>query len=231
MNKKSPEKAPAIVWDKKKTLQLISKYNASPILWDPNCKTYRNRELKTKAFDELAKSMKMSRKEVQRKLHNLRTQYNTEVRKLQKTGKASEVKWEFFDAIKFINVSSRIFDDKCSDQSLDLNTSFSSIEFKDVNSVTPSSGIFRNEEEASRDPTMQFNGYEDPTPRASFRSADVLDDHPTSKSNASLDTSRDDHQIFGDFVGSELRSLSSDFKRKKLRLAIQRAILDVNELP
>lgn len=102
MNKKASPQT-QIIWDKKKTMLLISKYNAAPILWDPNCKTYRNRELKSKAFDDLAKNMKMSKKEVQRKLHNLRTQYNTEVRKLQKNGKSSEVKWEYFDAIKFIN--------------------------------------------------------------------------------------------------------------------------------
>lgn len=50
------------------------------------------------------------------------------------------------------------------------------------------------------------------------------------KASAVLDKPADDHQVFGDFVASELRLLKSDQNRLLLRRKIQRAILEVSEI-
>ncbi|XP_055696531.1 uncharacterized protein LOC129797725 [Lutzomyia longipalpis] len=235
------KKASPNLWDKKKTMQLISKYNETPILWDTNSKDYRNRELRAKSFEELARSMKLSKQEVQRKLHNLRTQYNTELRKIQKSGKPGEVKWEYYDAIKFINPGSTrpCFEDIKPNHNLDVNSSFSNLEYRDIPSVASTTGVLgREEDDTTRDHILLLEGYDDQPSSRTFRTQGISsrddheDHHHTSKHRGSLvDAPRDDLQIFGDFVASELRSLNSDEKRKKLRLAIQRAILDVNEQP
>ncbi|XP_030378065.1 uncharacterized protein LOC115626749 [Scaptodrosophila lebanonensis] len=50
------------------------------------------------------------------------------------------------------------------------------------------------------------------------------------KASALLDKPADDHQVFGDFVASELRLLKSHQNRLLLRRKIQRAILEVSEI-
>lgn len=39
----------------------------------------------------------------------------------------------------------------------------------------------------------------------------------------------DDNSVFGEYVAAELRQLQSDEKRRKLKIIIQKAIVDINE--
>ncbi|CAH1962106.1 unnamed protein product [Acanthoscelides obtectus] len=59
---------------------------------------FKDRTKKQNALQKLADLFNTSTAEIQRKLHDLRTQVNQEWRKIQKRKSA----WEFFDSLKFI---------------------------------------------------------------------------------------------------------------------------------
>ncbi|GAB0088064.1 hypothetical protein DMENIID0001_024440 [Sergentomyia squamirostris] len=226
-------------WDENRTLNLISKFQAVPILWDPSHKQYRNKALKAEAFEGLAYGLALSKREVQRKLHNLRTQFNTELRKQNKPGNRNKSSsWKYFDVMKFVAVSNpnqtkiEISEsDSESELSIktDENTMRSFEVISDFQSGKSNSKITPRTER-DQETLVQITSFEDESTRV-FRKQSIDEDHSRSKNVLTLEPIRDDHQIFADFVASELRSLGSDYKRKKLRLAIQRAIIDVNELP
>lgn len=71
-------------WTKIKTKELIEMLQASPELWDTTCKFYKDRVKKNSATTNIAEHFGVSAAEITRKLHNLRTQMNNEIRKIKK---------------------------------------------------------------------------------------------------------------------------------------------------
>lgn len=64
----------------------------------------------------------------------------------------------------------------------------------------------------------------------SFESAYVYDSHHSSEQNLPHNVEpADEFTIFGQFVANELRAISNPVNRKKLKLVIQRAIIDITE--
>lgn len=72
-----------VVWDKQKTYKLIELLESSPELWNCILKEYRDRQLKVKCMGKIAQELEISSAEVGRKLHNLRFQMNSELRKIK----------------------------------------------------------------------------------------------------------------------------------------------------
>lgn len=96
-------------WSKEKTKELIEMLQASPELWDTTSKFYKDRVKKNSATATMAEHFGVSTAEITRKLHNLRTQMNNEIRKIKKKKSGDGVNdvvftsnWEFFDALKFL---------------------------------------------------------------------------------------------------------------------------------
>lgn len=96
-------------WSKDETFALITEWESYPELWDIKSINYRNRSKKQNALRELAKKFETVESEISRKLHNLRTQFHQEIRRMKtkKSGDgaddAYEITWEFFNSLKFIN--------------------------------------------------------------------------------------------------------------------------------
>ncbi|EZA52488.1 hypothetical protein X777_08604 [Ooceraea biroi] len=94
-------------WTKEKTKFLISLLEGLPHLWDVSQAEYKNRSKRAAAIEQLAEHFSTDSGEIGRKLHNLRTQFNNELRKTRKrkSGQgSSEVytsKWEFFEVWKY----------------------------------------------------------------------------------------------------------------------------------
>ena len=90
------------------TMQLIDLYVSHSNLWDCSSEQYKNRNLRNSAMDEISNKLGIPVQEVKDKIHNLRCQFQSINRKLKntKSGQATEdnfeVKWEFYDALKFI---------------------------------------------------------------------------------------------------------------------------------
>jgi hypothetical protein len=76
--------AQSVVWTKEKTKSLIEMLEGSPELWDTSSPLYRDRTKKNAAVGKFAEHFQVPHVEITRKLHNLRTQMNNEVRKITK---------------------------------------------------------------------------------------------------------------------------------------------------
>jgi hypothetical protein len=97
------------VWRKEEIFALIEAYRSMPELWDPSNEGYKDRRRKVNAIESIARNFDTSTDEVNRKFHNLRTQLNSELRKLRRTksdGKDRKCTWEFFSALGFLVTSS-----------------------------------------------------------------------------------------------------------------------------
>lgn len=95
------------MWSMADTNLLISMYSSRPELWNAKSKHYKNRMKKRQAFDEIAQTFSVTVDEIYRKMHNLRTQFNNELRKTkrlsnQSVGEYYMSKWPYFDALKFL---------------------------------------------------------------------------------------------------------------------------------
>lgn len=95
-------------WDRRDVFALIADWKLTPALWDAKHKSYRSKIVKQTVLEELAAKYSTNANEINRKLHNLRTQYHSEIRRIRtKNGEDGtdypyHTSWEFFDALKFI---------------------------------------------------------------------------------------------------------------------------------
>ncbi|RZF46836.1 hypothetical protein LSTR_LSTR008068 [Laodelphax striatellus] len=202
-------------WSKEETERLIYRIESIPELWDVNHEHYKDRNKKRRAIATLADEFNAECTEVTRKLHNLRTQLNSELRKLRKRKRRNEnddsIKsgWQFFEALSFMIPSTRF--DETSINNLDA-------ENQDGDSLLDILEI-------------QVNAQDHPVPPSFVPKRNST----THKDDTALDTAlqilqaRDDDQIFGDFVAAALRSINTPQLKTTLKLRIQRALLEVQE--
>lgn len=71
------------MWNKQKTYPIIELLESNPALWNCTLKEYRDRQLKAKCMETIARKLEIGSAEVGRKLHNLRCQINSELRKIE----------------------------------------------------------------------------------------------------------------------------------------------------
>jgi hypothetical protein len=76
--------AQSVVWTTEKTKSLIEMLEESPELWDTSSPLYGDRPKKNVAVGKFAEHFQIPHVEITKKLHNLRTQMNNEVRKIKK---------------------------------------------------------------------------------------------------------------------------------------------------
>lgn len=96
-------------WTKSLTSKLIDLYESHNNLWDVTSIDYKNRILRKSSMNEISFEMGIPVKELNDKIHNLRCQFLNNHRKLLKIKNGQTpgdnnmtVKWEFYDALKFI---------------------------------------------------------------------------------------------------------------------------------
>ena len=100
-------------WTRENTTLLISLWEGIPLLWDISQADYKNRTKRTSAIEQLAQQLNTDAREVNRKLNNLRTQFNNELRKTRKrkSGQGSAElyvsKWGWFNVLQFLLSSSK----------------------------------------------------------------------------------------------------------------------------
>ncbi|XP_013172745.1 PREDICTED: uncharacterized protein LOC106121578 [Papilio xuthus] len=190
-------------WPAEEIKSLILSYESLPELWQVSNPDYKNRVKKSTAVDSLAEQFNTTAFEINRKLHNLRTQFNNELRKLRKKGTDENCgsNWEYFTSLKFLmpNIIPG------NDTQGDLNSSFTNniLESPESTSVNTKSSRRiskkRKNEDESLDRTLNVS--------------DKLDDAAT----------------FGDFVAAAIRNMRSDARKRELKRKIQRIILDIEE--
>lgn len=98
-------------WTRAEVLELISCYEQQQCLWNVHCKEYKNKLAKSDAFKELSVKFLTTVEEITRKIHNLRNQFNTELKKInsKKSGQGSDdnyiSKWPYFKNLLFIKTT------------------------------------------------------------------------------------------------------------------------------
>ncbi|XP_031327448.1 uncharacterized protein LOC116158758 [Photinus pyralis] len=118
MSGSSCSKVKQFVWTPDVTTVLIHLYEEHPCLYLTSCNSYKNKNVRNAAYNsitaELNKNLNKSLtvKDVQTKLHDLRTQYLSELGKIKKSkvsGTSSDEvytpKWQYFEILAFIGQS------------------------------------------------------------------------------------------------------------------------------
>lgn len=91
-----------LYWTTENTIKLIETMEKEcRELWDPKNPLNRDRNTRQAKFEYLAEVIGTTSEEISRKVHNLRTQFNNELRKI-KRGQVVRSGWEYFDALSFL---------------------------------------------------------------------------------------------------------------------------------
>ncbi|CAB0006788.1 unnamed protein product, partial [Nesidiocoris tenuis] len=107
-------------WTKEETERFIGLLECYPELWDVSSDAYKDRHRRAVTTSVLANEFGTDSKEIGRKLHNMRTQLNSELRKMNKRKRSGGTDdfyksgWQFFDALQFMVSSRRIKQPKTS---------------------------------------------------------------------------------------------------------------------
>ncbi|XP_014362329.2 uncharacterized protein LOC106713939 [Papilio machaon] len=192
-------------WPAEEIKSLISYYESLPELWQVSNPDYKNRVKKSAAVDSLAEQFNTTAFEINRKLHNLRTQFNNELRKLKKkSGQGTDENytsnWEYFTSLKFLmpNII------PANETQGDLNLPF-------TNNNSLESPESTNTQSSRR--TLKKRKIEDESLDRVLNVSEKFDDAAT----------------FGDFVAAAIRNMRSDARKRELKRKIQRIILDIEE--
>lgn len=97
----------AVVWSNDKIMQLIELFQSKPLLWDCSIKQYKDRNKKKDAFEEISQVINIPKKDVETKIHVLRTQFTREKKKMsaKKTtgsGAKEKCKWIYYEPLEFL---------------------------------------------------------------------------------------------------------------------------------
>lgn len=114
-NEKDNRREPRPNWSSENTMKLIQTMEKDcQELWDSKHPLNRERTARQAKLEYLADIFGTTSEEISRKIHNLRTQFNTELRKIKRRLSTSQAEgngvaaagsgWEYFDALSFLKV-------------------------------------------------------------------------------------------------------------------------------
>ncbi|XP_049772623.1 uncharacterized protein LOC126159853 [Schistocerca cancellata] len=194
-------------WTKQDTENFIEAVESYPEIWDVHNRDFKDRMKKMCALNEISSIFDTSVKEVQRKWHNLKTQFSQEVRKLQKIksgspGIVSDSRWPYFSAMKFLESSVATTSNR-----------ISSLSTKEEEIVTGDDVPVANEGKKLKRKETKGSG-----------------NGLIEKAEKILGQEIDAFQTFGDYVASELRSLKNEKNVNKLKIMILKNIIEISEI-
>ncbi|XP_055838198.1 uncharacterized protein LOC129906441 isoform X2 [Episyrphus balteatus] len=93
-------------WTREKTATLISLYQSHECLWNNFIESYKNKDKRIKAINQICNQLNLSKVDFGKKIHNLRNQFNAEMKKLEKRNENSteirRSRWEHYEALMFL---------------------------------------------------------------------------------------------------------------------------------
>ncbi|XP_022223928.2 uncharacterized protein LOC111075126 isoform X1 [Drosophila obscura] len=102
---------PTSIWTREKISKLIQLYRKSDCLWNHYSELYKNKDCRKKAIENICASLGITKNDYGKKVHNLRNQFNSELKKLERrqeeTGGSSPAadktcRWEHFKSLMFL---------------------------------------------------------------------------------------------------------------------------------
>lgn len=88
-------------WSRLEIYKLIKEYKSRSLLWDTEDENYKCRFRKTQALAEIAESIGIDQLECEKKLRNLVSQFQREVKKIKQTP-SYRSKWFAFETMMFL---------------------------------------------------------------------------------------------------------------------------------
>ncbi|RVE54830.1 hypothetical protein evm_000597 [Chilo suppressalis] len=241
-DKESKREAIKWIWTSENTNKLIEALEKEcKELWDAKHPLHKHRWARQAKHEYLASMFGTTSEEITRKIHNLRTQLNNELRKIRRRQSgggegtsAGGSGWEYFDALSFLMRTpgySKEHSISTVDEPLDAidGVNLELAEFQ-ANEEEEFAVVGRARSLACSSPqsrpTSRVAEYAPPPlPPSAHPMLWPEDAVPSLKAS----NNSDECQIFGDFVASELRMLRSYESRKRLKRIIQKAILQIGE--
>ncbi|KAF4523929.1 hypothetical protein B566_EDAN012281 [Ephemera danica] len=237
-------------WTPAEILELINLYRESPELWDkdrPVITKYRKEQL----LGNIALAFNADIPSVARKLHHLRTQFNEESRKVERTRSLKPEeryvpRWMYFSELSFlssrrkdiINMENKAKQQQPSTHEVDTVTpqfkfeqsfveedsfGFSNCsENNKADSLMPY-GIHQEDEDIDTSPKQQQHHH---SPQQCLTPVPQSSGNKRSTPHSGDD---DEYDVFAAFVSSEIRGLRHESNRKKLKCSIMRAVLKAIE--
>ena len=99
----------AVVWDRSTTFTALELFEMHPALYNVMSPDYRDRTLKEKAWLSIAENLDFPVADVKKKIHNLRSQYLTNLKLVERSktsGKSTDEvfvpRWPYYTAMKFL---------------------------------------------------------------------------------------------------------------------------------
>ncbi|XP_053618508.1 spastin-like [Plodia interpunctella] len=211
----------AVVWSSEQILTLIELYQNSQILWDTS--------KKNDAWESIATTLNKPRKDVEGKIHNIRSQFLRERKKIassKSTGSASgdvhKSNWFAYDSLLFLvkgATSSGSMD------SMNAQTSESSVAHEEIPAA---SQVLTQPPEAPTSPPPLPTQPMPLTNTQNKRKKDDLSEvYEIMKSaKARMDQPKDEYQIYADYIASELRNIKNEHAVLQTKYFINNILLE-----
>ncbi|GBP28785.1 hypothetical protein EVAR_19829_1 [Eumeta japonica] len=191
-------------WTRGNIFKLIELYRSHPSLWNPHRSDHKDRDKRERKLEYIAQQMNMPIEEVVRKIRNLRTQLQQEVKKVkekqcvapsQLLDKSYRSTWCYYDALQFLNTGD---EEETVDVTNRPNTSTRNEKFTFSQQKQYAIKLYKQKKEEELLLKLQkiFN------------------------------RSKTDNQIFADYVASSFTNLKHEISRSRLRRRIQKAIME-----
>ncbi|XP_047021866.1 uncharacterized protein LOC124631489 [Helicoverpa zea] len=220
-------------WNSENTMKLIETMEKEcRELWDIKNPLNKDRNARQAKFEYLAEIFGTTGEEISRKVHNLRTQFNNELRKIKRR-QVTRSGWEYFDALSFL-MRAPSADPLETVDAVNLELAeFQADEEEEFGAAARAHAALTNQlNNANSSPSRRLHrplrvAASAPLPLPPSANPLMWPEEPTPRIRPGLNA--DECQIFGDFVASELRTLRSHESRKRLKRMIQKAILQIGE--
>ncbi|XP_016927762.3 uncharacterized protein [Drosophila suzukii] len=240
------QKRKQTIWTREKIARLIELYRASDCLWNHYSELYKNKDCRTKAIDSICASLGITKNDYGKKVHNLRNQFNSELKKLERrleeSGGDSEktCRWEHFKTLMFLRsvieprpgyqqgpqckklITKLDFSFPEQEAEKQSQSSIESLESLIVENETETSEVTKVSEPIPMPP--------EPASPCNSSAPSRLAEAPTVSAPVHIPPSgRDQWDAFGELIAIEFRNLNSEISRKRLKRKIMQVMLEVGE--
>ncbi|XP_063233502.1 uncharacterized protein LOC134537172 [Bacillus rossius redtenbacheri] len=212
-------------WCREKTCRLIDEFRLQECLWNHQLKDYKDRQKKSDALKELGKMFECEGSEVEKKIKSLIGQFQREVKKISgKSGDGvkDEPRWFAYKMMLFLKdkwkphktadagiyTSSRDDEDEENVDSYLERTSIDASPIAAVNSDTASAETSAASRKIFSSPVRRKRAKtQDDSAVVMAEACNVLKSLDASRHN------RDEYDKFGEYVGSKIRNLKTDYAK------------------
>ncbi|XP_016992193.1 uncharacterized protein LOC108053968 [Drosophila rhopaloa] len=235
------------IWTRDKIAKLIELYRSSDCLWNHYSDLYKNKDCRAKAIDTICAAVGITKNDYGKKIHNLRNQYNSELKKLERRLEVSEstsaekiCRWEHFKSLMFLR--SVIEPRPGYQQGPQCKKPNTKLDFSNAEPDLPkqSQSSIENLESMILDndaEIVELPKLNEPIPAPTETALTVklsapgrVAEAPTVIAPVHVPPSRRDQwDAFGELIASEFRNLNSEISRKRLKRKIMQVMLEVGE--